>query len=67
MTQSSQLEQRQEHRRRAHWFGAEAVILEKEAEKLLSQARIAKGRYFSELAKADQLGGIASPFEVLAR
>ena len=67
MSQSSILQQRQEHCRRAHWFGAEAVILEKEAEKLLSQARIAKGRYFSELAKADQLGGIDSPFEALAR
>ncbi len=59
-------ELRQEHRRRAHWYGAEAVILEKEAERLLDQAKAAKRRYFAELARVDQLGGIESPFERLA-
>ena len=67
MNSSLNLELRQEHRRRAHWYGAEAVILEKEAEKLLDQARDAKRRYFAELAKVDQLGGYEeSPFERLA-
>lgn len=57
MDRTLALELCHEHRRRAHWFGAEAVILEKEASKLLEQAKIAKRRYFSELAKADQAIG----------
>lgn len=51
------LELRQEHRRRAHWYGAESAILEKEANKLMAQAKLAKDRYFSELAKAGELAG----------
>lgn len=66
MNQPTTLQLRQEATHRAHWFGAEAVILEKEAAKLLEQAKVAKHRYFGELAKADQLAGYDSPFERLA-
>lgn len=65
MSEQTILQQQHEACNRAHWFGAEAVILEKEAEKLLSQARIAKRRYFSELARVDRLAGRTSPFEAL--
>lgn len=66
MSYNDMLQMRKEAAHRAHWFGAEAVILEKEAAKLLAQAEVAKRRYFSELAKVDHLGGYDSPFDCLA-
>lgn len=66
MTPELNLSIRQNACRRAHLFGAEAVILEKEAAKMLQRAAEAKRRYFRELSYIDKLAGHDSPFEVLA-
>lgn len=59
---------------RAHVYGAEALILEKQAAalpegedpgSLLYAAAAAKRRYYRELAASDTLGGHPSPFAVL--
>lgn len=52
-------------RSRAHEYGAQAVILEKEAAALLTQAAEAKRRYFRELEAVDLLGGHTSVFGAL--
>jgi hypothetical protein len=59
---------------RAHLYGAEALILEKQAAllpegdpraSLLAAASTAKRRYYRELAACDTLGGHPSPFTAL--
>jgi hypothetical protein len=50
---------------RAHIYGAEALILEKQAAELLAAAATAKRRYYRELAACDTLGGHPSPFTAL--
>ena len=59
---------------RAHLYGAEALILEKQAASLpegadrndvLAAASAAKRRYYRELAASDNLGGHPSPFTAL--
>lgn len=53
-------------RQRAHLYGAEAVVLEKNAAALLDKAQAARRRYFRELAAIDLLMGHPdSPFEPL--
>ena len=42
---------------RAHIYGAEALIFEKQAAELLSAAAASKRRYFRELECANLLGG----------
>lgn len=62
MTPELTLALRQSACRRAHYYGAEAVILEKEAAALLQRANIARRRYFRELSTANLLGGHPAPF-----
>lgn len=50
---------------RAHIYGAEALILEKQAAELLTTAAAARRRYYRELAACDTLGGHPSPFTAL--
>lgn len=59
---------------RAHIYGAEALILEKQAASapegkdrnaFLAAASAAKRRYYRELASSDTLGGHPSPFTAL--
>lgn len=50
---------------RAHIYGAEALILEKQAAELLTAAAAARRRYYRELAACDTLGGHPSPFTAL--
>ncbi len=50
---------------RAHLYGAEALILEKQAAALQAAASAARRRYFRELASSDMLGGHPSPFTAL--
>lgn len=53
-------------RQRAHRFGADALIMEKDAAALLKKAADAKRRYFREMAAVDLLDGVCpSPFEEL--
>lgn len=50
---------------RAHLYGAEALILEKQAAELLAAAAAAKRRYFRELAASSTLGGHPTRFTEL--
>lgn len=64
MQHDQRLNQRRCAAARAHLAGAEAVILEKQAKALLSQAAEARLRYAREMTTVDLLGGHGpSPFD----